>query len=289
MKPIIFAAAVLAMLPALGADGARAGAAPIVAAENFYGDVAQQIGGPDVAVTSILSNPDADPHLFEASPSVARSLAGARLVIYNGLGYDPWMSRLLRSIGGGNRATIEVAALIGRIPGDNPHIWYAPQTMPALAVEIGAKLGGIEPEHRADFARRAAAFQLSMRPIADEISTMRKQFAGIPVTATEPVFNDMLEALGMQIRNRRFQLAVMNNTEPGASDIAAFETDLRAHRVRLLVYNSQTSGPAARRLVAIARGVGIPVVGASETEPPGMNYHAWIASELDAVAKALAK
>lgn len=264
-------------------------AAPIavVAAENFYGDVAQQIGGPDVRVASILSNPDQDPHLFEASPSVGRALAGARIVIYSGIDYDPWMVKLLHAVAGHQRITIDVAALIGRKPGDNPHIWYDPATMPALAKILAANLAQLDPSHRSDYDQRLATFEQSLRPIDAKIAALRARLSGTPATATEPVFGYMLAALGMPSRNQRFQLAVMNNTEPSARDVAAFEEDLRRHRVGLLVYNSQASDPVARRMVDIAKAAHVPVIGATETEPPGLGYQAWMMRELDAIARAL--
>ena len=261
----------------------------VVAAENFYGDVARQIGGPAVTVTSILNNPDQDPHLFEASPSVARALVGARIVIYNGIDYDPWVEKLLTAARGEGREVIVAADLVGRRTGDNPHIWYDPATMPALATTLTEALSGADPEHQADFRQRVAQFRQSLQPLAARIAALRVRLAGTPVAATEPVFGYMLGALGMRVSNERFQLAVMNNTEPRASDVAAFEDDLRHGRVRLLVYNSQASDPVVRRMVTIARNSHIPVVAVTETLPPDTTYQAWIAGELDAVDRAVAQ
>jgi zinc/manganese transport system substrate-binding protein len=261
----------------------------ILAAENFYGDVARQIGGPHVAVTGVLNNPDQDPHLFEASPSVARAVAGAQIVIYNGIDYDPWVDKLLGAARNTNRVTIVVANLIGKKPGDNPHVWYDPHTMLALATQLSTDLSQADPANRADYARRLQAFEQSLQSIEMRIATLRKKFAGTPVTATEPVFGYMLDALGMQSLDMRFQIAVMNDSEPGASEVAAFENNLRMHRVKMLVYNSQASDPVAQRMLGIAKASGIPVVGATETEPPGKSYQTWISDELDAVQGALSK
>ena len=282
---------ILAVVWPLQAPSADAAGMPIaiVAAENFYGDVAQQIGGADVGVTSVLSNPDQDPHLFEASPSVARALAGARIVVYNGLDYDPWMARLIDAAGGRNRNIIVVGQLIGKKTGDNPHIWYDPQAMPTLAAALTRDFAAADPASETGFQRRLASFRQSMRPIEARIAGLRARLSGTPVTATEPVFGYMFAALGMKVRNRRFQVAVMNDTEPSAADVAAFEDDLRNHKVRLLVYNSQASDPIAVRMVGIAKASHIPVVAATETEPPGMRYQAWMASELDAIDRALPK
>ena len=261
----------------------------IVAAENFYGDVAQQVGGPDVKVASILSNPDQDPHLFEASPSVARSLSAAQIVIYNGADYDPWIEKLLGAAGSANRKAIVVAALVGKKAGDNPHIWYDPATMLALGKALTDELIAADPAHQADYQQRLSKFQQSVQPIQARIATLRTRLAGTPVTATEPVFGYMFDALGMQVRNQSFQLSVMNDTEPSASDIAAFENDLKTHRVKLLVYNSQASDRIAARMEKLARASQIPVVGATETAPAGKKYQAWMLGELDAIDRALPK
>jgi zinc/manganese transport system substrate-binding protein len=259
----------------------------IVAAENFYGDVAQQLAGSNAAVTSILSNPDEDPHLFEASPSVARSLSAAAIVVYNGADYDPWMTKLLAASSSTNRKVIVVANLIHKKAGDNPHLWYDPVTMPTYAKALAAALAERDPGNKSDYDRRLQTFLASLHPLDAKIAELRSKFAGSPVTATEPVFGYMATALGFKMRNERFQLAVMNNTEPRASDVAAFENDLRKHQVRLLFYNSQASDAAAQRMVRIARQEKIPVVGVTETEPAGTTFQNWMTGELNSVSDAL--
>jgi zinc/manganese transport system substrate-binding protein len=260
----------------------------VVAAENFYGDVAQQIGGPDVAATSILSSPDQDPHLFEASPSTARELAGAKIVISNGADYDPWMEKLLVASKAQGRKEIVVADLVHKKSGDNPHLWYEPGTMKALANRLTADLSAIDPAHKADYQKRAAAFVQVLKPLDGKIAEMRKKYAGAPVTASEPVFGYMAEALGLKMRNEKFQLAVMNNTEPSVSDVVAFENDLKGHKVKVMLFNAQASEPAVQRLVKLAEDEKVPVVGITETEPAGQTYQDWMLSQLDALDKALA-
>jgi zinc/manganese transport system substrate-binding protein len=281
---ILTAAALIAAAHAWAAEPVR-----VVAAENFYGDVAKQIGGPNVRVTSILSNPDQDPHLFEASPSVARSLSGAKIVVYSGIDYDPWMEKLLSASKSPDRKEIVVADLVGKKSGDNPHIWYDPATMLAFAQALSEALTTIDPNNKAAYEQRLATFKLSIKPIQDKVAELKDRLSGTPVTATEPVFGYMFQALGMNVRNERFQLDVMNNTEPSASDVAAFENDLKSHQVKLLVYNSQASDPIAERMLKIAKASKIAVVGASETEPPGQTYQSWMTGEVGAVDKALSK
>jgi len=275
------------LLSVAGLPPALAASLKVVAAENFYGDVAMQIGGSAVVVSSILSNPDEDPHLFEISPAVGRDVSAARVVIYNGIDYDPWMERILGAVRSTDRQTIVVARLVGRKTGDNPHIWYDPETMLALAQKLSQILAVADPENREAYQQRLLGFEQSLQPIETKIAALHQRLAGTPVTATEPVFGYMFDALGMQVKNGAFQLAVMNNTEPGASEVEAFETDLKSHAVKLLVYNSQATDPIADRMRNLAKTVGVPVVGATETEPPGKNYQAWMMSELDAIDRAL--
>jgi zinc/manganese transport system substrate-binding protein len=259
----------------------------IVAAENFYGDIAAAVGGADVRVTSVLSNPDQDPHLFEASPSVARDLAGARIVVLNGADYDPWVTKMLAA-GASDRSVIVVADLVHRKAGDNPHLWYDPATMPAVAKALAAKLAEIDPADAAEYAANLAKQDAGFQSIADKVAAIRAKYAGRPVTATEPVFGYMAAALGLTMRNEPFQLAVMNDTEPSARETAAFENDLKDHKVKVLFYNSQVSDPQVDRLLALANQGNVPVVGVTETQPAGRSYVEWMLGELDATEKALA-
>lgn len=273
----------------LGALSAPAFADPVkvVAAENFYGDVASQIGGANVAVTSILTNPDEDPHLFEASTETARALADAKVTISNGVDYDPWMGKLLKANASPGRKEILVGQLVGRKTGDNPHLWYDPASMRAAAKAIAMDLDAVDPGHKADYDKGEAAFVASLKPLDAKIAEMKKKFAGQPVTMSEPVFGYQANLIGLKVHNEKFALAIMNNAEPTASEVAGFENDLKNHLVKAMLFNAQASEPAVQRLVDLAKGNSIPVVGVSETEPPGMTYQAWMLSQLDALDKAL--
>jgi zinc/manganese transport system substrate-binding protein len=266
--------------------GAAAESIKIVAAENFYGDVAKQIGGGAVDVVSILSNPDQDPHLFEASPSVARDISNARIVIANGADYDPWIDTLLNASPSQNRKVIVVANLAGKKAGDNPHLWYNPQNVIVMARELSSTLAAEDTANKAVYAQRLADFEASLWPVTQQIGQIKSRYAGTPVAATEPVFGYMFEALGMDVKETSFQNSVMNDTEPSASDVAAFENDLKNHKLRLFVYNSQATDPAADRLKSLAEAAGIPVVGATETQPNGQTYQSWMMSEVAEVGKA---
>jgi zinc/manganese transport system substrate-binding protein len=293
MKSLIgLAALILALAPALpahAADKIAAGKIAVVAAENFYGDVAQQIGGGRVAVTSVLSNPDQDPHLFETTPAVARQIAAAQVIVLNGAGYDPWMSKLLSVTTKSGRTVIVAADLTHKQPGDNPHLWYDPPTMPAVATAIAAALAARDPAHKDEYAARLKGFLASLAPLNEKIAAIGNKYAGAPVTATEPVFDYMAAALKLKMHDAQFQLAVMNDTEPSARALAAFESELNAHKVRVLFYNKQASDNLVQHLIDLARASKIPVVGITETAPPGQSYQAWMLDELNATEKALAE
>jgi zinc/manganese transport system substrate-binding protein len=281
----IVAAAALVLAPI----GTTRGAEPlkVVAAENFYGDLAQQIGGSGVQVTSILTNPNQDPHEFEASASTARAIADAALIIYSGADYDPWMDKLLSASKSSTRQVIVVADLMHRKSGDNPHLWYDPQTMPTAAKALAAKFEANDPSHKADYESRLKVFLASLQAMNQRVDSMRQKFGGAVVTATEPVFGYMADALGLKMRNGDFQIAVMNGTEPSASQVAAFEKDLKTRAVKVLFYNSQVTDELTARLQKLAKESGVPVVGVSETEPPGIAYQDWMSGQLDALNKAL--
>jgi zinc/manganese transport system substrate-binding protein len=260
----------------------------VVTAENFYGDVARQIGGDDVAVASVMSNPDQDPHLFETTPSTVRQIAAAQVVILNGADYDPWMDKLLKASPKPGRTAIVVADLVRKKAGDNPHLWYDPGTMPAAAKALTEAFAKADPAHKDGYAARLKTFLASLKPINEKIAAIRDKFAGTTVTASEPVFGYMANALGLKMRNERLQLSIMNDTEPSAHDVAAFQDDLKGHKVRVMFYNKQASNKAVQTLVDLAHASKIPVVGVTETAPPNLSYQEWMLGELNDTAKALA-
>lgn len=289
MRPIPFLAALLVAVPLLTGTAARAeDKLTIVAAENFYGDLARQIGGSNVTVTSILASPDDDPHLFETSPSTARTIADAKIIIYNGADYDPWMDKLLSASTAKDRTTIIAADLIGKKSGDNPHLWYNPATLPAIAKALSADLAKRDPTNAVHYEANLKAFQTSLEAIDKEIADVKKTYAGTEVTATEPVFGYMAEALGLKMLNYDFQVALMNDAEPSATQVAAFENSLKDGSAKILFYNSQVTDEATTRLLDIAKQNKVTVIGVTETEPAGQTIQTWFGGQIDAVQKALA-
>lgn len=286
LRIAVLAAVVLAGAAALPAfaDGPIA----VVAAENFYGDLAQQIGGTHVAVTSILSNPDADPHLFESSASTARTLADAGIVITNGADYDPWMDKLLATAATGERKVIVAAALTGHKSGDNPHLWYDPQTFPAVAAALAMALEARDPANAIEYSANLQKFLSSFAATMQGAEAVKAAHAGMAVTATEPVFGYMAEAMGLEMLNLGFQTATMNDTEPAPSDVAAFEQSLQDGSAKILFYNSQVTDDTTARLLDLARASKVPVIGVTETEPAGQTIQTWFAGQIAAVQEALA-
>lgn len=260
----------------------------VVAAEAFYGEVAAAIGGDRVSVESVAISPDADPHDFAPPPSVARTVADADLVVMNGLDYDHWMETLLEASPDDARTVVEVATLLEATPGDNPHLWYDPRAVPALAEALAADFSARDPKGAAGFAERLAAYRTSLLAMSEKIAAIRDRHAGTAVVASEPVFGLMAGALGLKMLGEDFQRAVMNETEPSARAIAEVEDDLRSGRAKVLFYNRQVVDPLTERLLAIAAEANVPVVAVTESMPEGATYVGWMTEQLDATARALA-
>lgn len=258
----------------------------IVAAENFYGQIASQIGGNFVQVDSILNNPKQDPHLFSTSPATAKAMAKADIIVYNGLDYDAWMEKLITA-SSQKKSVIVVADLVNKKSGDNPHIWYDPNTMLVFATELTTRLSSLDAKHEKYFHQQLNLFKEHYQSLMTQIHHDKVKFKSASVIATEPVFNYMAEALGLKVLGTAFQLSVMNDTEPSAADIKDFQDQLTTHNAKVLIMNNQVSDPLTQRMQQIAEQVNIPCIGVSETQPPEQNYFTWMSSQLTALEKAL--
>lgn len=261
----------------------------IVAAENMYGDIAKQIGGVHVDVTTILSNPDQDPHSFELTPSVGYALTKAQLVIINGVGYDAWADRLL-SHQTQNRPKIILAQdILGKKMGDNPHLWYDIDGMQKLSQYLAKQYIDLMPENRNLFEANLAQFSNQLTQIKKRIETIKSQHLGLFVAATEPVCGIMVGKLGFEMGEQNFQWVIMNGGEPSPRQVAQFEDDLRQKKIKLLFYNAQVITPETDRLKQIANQANIPIIGVSETMPEGMSYQQWMNDTLSKIEAALPK
>jgi zinc/manganese transport system substrate-binding protein len=280
---------------AIGTSGGKAGpVSPViiqaVAAENQYGNVVAQVGGRYVRVTSLLSNPNTDPHTFEASPRVARMIADARLVVQNGLGYDSFMNSIEAASPSSRRQVITVQQLLG-LPAStpNPHLWYSPGTMPAVATAIAADLAALDPAHAAYYQANASTFTRSLGPWYSSLAQLKAGDQRVPVATTEPVADYLLQAAGaVNATPWAFQADIMNGVDPSPQDVATERELLAGRKVRALVYNVQVTDPLTESLIALAKASGIPVVGVYETMPqPGFDYQSWMLAESGALKNAI--
>ena len=262
---------------------------PVVAAENFWGNIASQVGGTHVAVTSLITNPNADPHLFETDAADAARLARAQVVIENGANYDTWMRSLL-SADSGRRTVVTAANVLGVGGSDpNPHLWYDIPKVPKFAAAIAAALSRADPKDRAVFAANLARFDASMAPLNATLATVRARFAGTPVAYTERVPGYLLAAANLKVKTPGgFARAVEDGNDPSPADTLAMQQLLTGHKISALLYNVQTVTPVTSSVRALAKKSGIPVVGVSETMPMGAKtYQRWQENQLTALLRAL--
>jgi zinc/manganese transport system substrate-binding protein len=272
------------------ADAAGAAAIAAVGAENEYADVIAQIGGRYVKVSAIESNPNTDPHTFEASASVAHEVAAADLVVQNGLGYDDYMNKIEAASPSRARRVLDAQKLLG-LPDStpNPHLWYRPGTMAAVAAAVARDLTALEPSHAAYFKANATAFGRSLQPWLAALRSIAASYPHTPVAVTEPVGDYMLSAAGANILTPfTFQADVMNGVDP-APQAVSFEQSLFAgHRVKVFLYNQQVTDSLTKSFLADAAKYHIPVVGVYETMPLGYHYQSWMLAEIGALRRALA-
>jgi len=250
-----------------------------IGAENEYADVIAQIGGKYVNAEAIMSNPNTDPHTFEASPAVAREVTAAQLIVQNGVGYDSFMSTIENADPGSGRKVINVQQLLG-----------LPTTMPAVANAIAADLAGLDPAHASYFKANAASFIASLSAWNQAIATFKAKYAGTPVATTEPVADYMLQAAGADnLTPWAFQADIMNGVDPSPQDVAIEKSLFSEHKVKVFVYNQQVTDPLTESFIADAQAAGIPVIGVYETMPtPGYHYQSWMIAEVNALTKAVA-
>jgi zinc/manganese transport system substrate-binding protein len=262
-----------------------------VGAENEYANVLSQIGGKYVRVSSILNNPNTDPHTFEASPSVAQQVSHAELIVQNGVGYDSFIDNLEAGSPNPKRKVIVAQKVLG-LPDDtpNPHLWYGPKTMPAVASVMVSDLSELDPGHKAYFQARLRAFDASLKPWLDAIATFKAKYPGTRVATTEPVADYMLEAMGMNnLTPFAFQVDIMNGVDPAPQDITLETGFFTKHEVKVFCYNEQVVDPLTISIRQTAQSAKVPVVGVYETMPtPGYDYQSWMMAEVSAIEAAVA-
>jgi zinc/manganese transport system substrate-binding protein len=267
------------------------GTVPVVAAENVYGDIAAQIGGSRISVASILSDPNADPHLYEPGTRSGLAVAQAQLVIQNGLGYDAFMTRLERASPSKSRRVITIAdalAISGRDA--NPHLWYDVPELGRIAAAIAKGLEQVDPANRAAYEAGRKRFVTRCSELRAQVRSIRERFAGAAVAYTEPVPGYLVAAAGLRnLAPTSFTRAIEDGSEPSSSAVAQMTALVTRKKVRVLLYNDQAVSPITARVRSAAIAHGIPVVGVSETLPPHLTFQQWQLGQTRALAAALAR
>ena len=263
----------------------------VVAAENVYGDIAAQIGGAHVHVTSILTDPNADPHLFEPGTNNGLAVATARVVIQNGAGYDAFMTKLERAAPSSSRIVVTIADVLGVHGRDaNPHLWYDVPRIGQIAVAIASALRRADPAHARAYHHGLVRFTASLAPLRRELSRIRRSFSGRPVAYTEPVAGYLLAAAGLRnLAPSGFTRAIENGTEPTPQAVSAMDALVTERRIDALLYNRQAVSPITARVRREAEHVGIPVLGVTETLPPHLTFQQWQLRQARALYLALGR
>lgn len=261
----------------------------VVAAENFWGSLVSQLGGSHVEVTSVVSDPNADPHEYESDTNDARAFADADYVIENGAGYDSWADKLVSAGGKPTRKVLIIADLVGKKDGDNPHLWYNPAFVNQAIARMDADLVALDPAHADDFRANLKTLQDNLAPYQNRIASIKAQFGGTKVAATEDIFEYLSDAAGLDLVSPpAFIQAVAEGNDPPAQSVVTFENQLKAGDVRVLVYNQQTVTPLTDSMKKLAADENIPIVGVTETiQPPDASFQDWMNAQLIALENAL--
>jgi zinc/manganese transport system substrate-binding protein len=290
MRTIIVLASGSLLLAGCGRGTSTGSDLAVVAAENVYGDIAHQIGGSHVHVTSILSDPNADPHLFEPGSSNGLAVATARVVIQNGLGYDAFMTKLENAAPNAKRSVLTISDVLGVHGRDaNPHLWYDVPALGRIARAISAALERADPARRAAYRAGLTRFEASLGPLRHEVARIRAGFGGAAIAYTEPVPGYLTDAAGLRnLAPSSFTRAIEEGTEPPPEAVAAMNALMAQGRIKVLLYNSQAVSPITSRVRAAAKQAHIPVVGVTETLPPHRSFQQWQLAQARQLAAALA-
>ncbi|MCB8882968.1 zinc ABC transporter substrate-binding protein [Acidisoma cellulosilytica] len=289
--PVLTALTLVLAAGPIGLVAAQAaGPVKAIGVENEYADVISQIGGKYVEVQAIETDPNTDPHTFEASPKIAKEIAAAQLIVVNGVGYDDWADKLMSASARPGRKVINVQKFLG-LPDNtpNPHLWYDPKTMPAVAKAVADSLAALEPAQAAYFRSNAGTFVASLAPWNAAIADFKAQYGNTPIAVTEPVADYMLQAMGFDIVTPfSLQAAIMNGTDPSPQDVSLQNGLFSGHKVKVFAYNQQVTDSLTNSFLEASRKAGIPVVGVYETMPtPGYTYQSWMLAEVAALKRAL--
>ena len=260
----------------------------MVAAENFYGDIVQQLGAGHVSVVSILSDPNADPHEYESSVQDGVAVSKAQLVIENGDDYDTWMDKLLSASPNPNRIVLTAANVASNPLPDNPHLWYGIDNIQAIAQNITTDLNKIDSAHKADYDAALTKFLASLAPIQQKITEIKNSYNGTPVGLTETVFLYQTQPIGLNVLTPlEFEKAVAEGNDPPADTVVTANDQITNREIKVLIYNAQTVTPITTNLQNEAKQNNIPIVPVYETMPAGKTYQSWMLDQLNALEQAL--
>jgi zinc/manganese transport system substrate-binding protein len=260
----------------------------VVAAENFYGDIVRQLGGSRVSVTSIISNPNVDPHEYESSVQTAIKISNAQFVIENGGGYDDWMDKILSGSPNPNRLVLKGYDVAQVKLQDNVHVWYSIDNAVTIAQAITSDLKKLDPADVATFTSNLQTFKQSLQPIQQKIDAIKSKYAGTPIGLTETIYLYQAGPLGLNVLTPfEFQKAMAEGNEPPADTFVTAENQITQHLIKVLIYNEQTVTPSTTKLENDARAQNIPIVPVSETMPPGKTYQTWMLDQLNTLEQAL--
>jgi zinc/manganese transport system substrate-binding protein len=262
----------------------------VVAAENFWGSIATQLGGDKVGVESIITNPDTDPHDYDPSATDARALANANVVIENGIGYDPWVSKLLAADHVSDQHVINVGTLLGIADGGNPHRWYNPTDVHTVIAAITAAYAAADPADAKYFAAQQKNYETkSLAQYTSLINQIKTTYAGTPVGASESIFAMIAPALGLDLLTPpAFLRAISEGTDPTSADKQTIDNQIKTHTIKVYVYNSQNATPDVQAQVDEAKAAGIPVTRITETlSPASATFQDWQVAQLLALQTAL--
>jgi len=265
------------------------GTIQVVAAENFWGSLVSQLGGTHVQVLSIVSDPNADPHEYESNTNNARAIANADFIIVNGAGYDEWADKLISAGTKPDCKVLNVADLLGKKEGDNPHFWYDPDYVNQTVKQMELDLISIDPSNTSYYEQNYANLELALEPYQNRIAEIKQQFNGTKVASTESIFEYVANATGLDLVSPHdFMYAVAEGNDPPAQSVVEFEQQLQSDNVSVLVYNEQTVTPITSNMKTLAAQQGIPVIGITETiQPPDVSFEDWMNSELINLQNAL--
>ncbi len=270
---------------------AASGKLQIVAAENFWGSIVSQIGGDNVHVTNVVSDPNADPHEYESSTTTARNFAHANYVVLNGAGYDSWGDKLLQAQPAEGRKVLKVADLVGKKDGDNPHFWYNPAFVDQFAARVTADLTELDPAHADSYRQNLTTLNKQLAKIQNVIGSIKLFYTNTKIAATEDIFDYTAVATGLDIISPpAFTQAVAESNDPPTDTIATFQKQLQAHEPAVLIYNKQAATPLTESLKKLASEHNIPVIGITETlQPAQATYQDWMRGQLEALSSALSQ